>query len=95
MRRYAITATKQYKKDCKRLRKSGRDLSKLERIIDTLASGKTLPNARHDHALKGNLQGTRECHIGSDWLLRYAEDEKYLVLLLIQTGNHRQVLGME
>lgn len=95
MRRYGITATKQYKKDYKLLRKSGRDLSKLERIIDTLASGKMLFDAQRDHALGGKLHGTRECHIGPDWLLRYAKDEDRLVLLLMQTGDHRRVLGIE
>lgn len=49
----------------------------------------------HDHALKGKLHGTRECHIAPDWLLRYAIDEDSLILLLISTGDHRHTLGME
>jgi mRNA interferase YafQ len=88
-------ATKQYKKDYKILCRTGHDLRKLDHVIDTLAAGKELPVTHRDHALKGKLRGTRECHLGPDWLLGYAKDEDRLVLLLIQTGDHRQVLGIE
>ena len=95
MKKYGIVATKRYKKDYKRLLKSGCDIQKLENIIDRLASGEILPDHYRDHALQGMLQGTRECHIGPDWLLRYAKDKNRLILLLISTGTHRQVLGVE
>ncbi|MDD4286821.1 MAG: type II toxin-antitoxin system YafQ family toxin [Candidatus Peribacteraceae bacterium] len=95
MKRYAVVATKQYKKDYKILCRTGHDLQKLDHVIDTLAAGKELQVTHRDHALKGKLLGTRECHIGPDWLLRYAKDEDRLVLLLIQTGDHRKVLGIE
>ncbi len=95
MRRYGITATKQYKKDYKRLIKSGFDVRKLEAVIDQLASGSKLADRHHDHALRGELKQTRECHIGPDWLLRYCKDDDQLVLLLICTGTHRDVLGIE
>ena len=89
---YAIVPTKRYRKDYKRLRRSGLDVKKLERIIEMLAAGLSLPDRCRDHALKGDLHGTRECHIGPDWLLRY--NDTHLVLLLIGTGNHRHVLGL-
>jgi mRNA interferase YafQ len=77
------------------LERSGFDLAKLETVIDILSTGKRLGEYYHDHELKGKLSGTRECHIGPDWLLRYAKDEDCLVLLLIQTGDHRKVFGIE
>ena len=95
MKRYDIVATRQYKKDFKRLQKSAFDTVRLEHIIDQLASGAILADRYHDHALKGDLEGSRECHIGPDWLLRYAKDDHELVLLLISTGDHRRVLGRE
>ena len=95
MKRFDIIATKRYRKDYKRIARSGWDLSKLERVIDSLAQDKKLPDACHDHALKGALEGTRECHISPDWLLHYEKNENSLVLLLISTGSHRRVLGIE
>lgn len=60
-----------------------------------LSAGKKLGENFHNHELKGKLQGTQECHIGPDWLLRYAKDDDHLILILIQTGDHRHVLGIE
>ncbi len=93
--RYAVVPTKRYRKDYKRLTRACLDVENLERIIDMLAAGQALPDRCRDHALKGELHGTRECHVGPDWLLHYAKNEDLLVLLLISTGDHRHVLGIE
>ena len=95
MKLFGIIAAKQYRKDYKRLLKSGFDMEKLEDVIDRLASDEQLDPRHHDHALQGRMRQTRECHIGPDWLLRYAKNDKTLVLLLISTGDHRHVLGIE
>ncbi|MDD4319528.1 MAG: type II toxin-antitoxin system YafQ family toxin [Candidatus Peribacteraceae bacterium] len=95
MRRFTVISTKQYKKDFKRLLKAGADRRKIEAIIDRLSSDAPLPDRCHDHALHGSLAGTRECHIAPDWLLLYARDDSAFVLLLIRTGDHRRVLGIE
>ncbi|NOS66770.1 MAG: type II toxin-antitoxin system YafQ family toxin [Candidatus Peribacteraceae bacterium] len=95
MRKYDVTSTKRYKKDYKRLRKSGRDLGKLDRVIDTLARDEKLAEIYRDHALSGELEGRRECHIGPDWLLVYRKDKDALILLLLRTGTHRETLGIE
>lgn len=92
---YRIKLSKRYKKDIRRLKKSHRDFSRLESIINQLATDQLLPLECRDHSLKGNLKDTRECHIGHDWLLRYAKNETQIMLLLISTGDHRQVLGIE
>ncbi len=92
---YRIKLSKRYKKDIRRLGKSNIDISPLELIVDQLARGERLPVERKDHELRGELRGTRECHIGPDWILRYMKDDNVLFLLLISTGNHRRVLGIE
>jgi mRNA interferase YafQ len=92
---YQIRLCKRYKKDIKRLAKSNVNLDPLEDIINKLANRKLLPGRCKDHALKGKLQNTRECHIKADWLLRYAKYEDELILILISTGSHRNVLGIE
>ena len=39
-----------------------------------------------DHALVGNWQDCRECHIKPDWLLIYQLKENELIL--VRTGSH-------
>jgi mRNA interferase YafQ len=95
MKRYAIRITKRYKKGHAVLMRSGFDIKKLEIAIDLLASGANLPSRYYDHELKGKLKGTRECHIAPDCLLRYAKDDEYLILFLIDAGTHRRVLSIE
>lgn len=95
MKRYVVRATKQYRKDVKRLTNSGYDRQKLEAVIDLLASGITLPDRYRDHPLHGALEGRRECHIAPDWLLLYRKDDDQFILLLLSTGTHRDVLGIE
>lgn len=87
--------TKQFRKDVQRLQKSGYALSKLGEAIDLLAHGAKLPEKYRDHELKGDFQGIRECHIAPDWLLMYKKNKEELILLLLRTGTHRDVLGME
>ena len=92
---FQIAPSNRYKKDIKKLRKSGADLSKLETVIDMLAQGEKLTEKFRDHKLQGDLQGARECHIAPDWLLTYKKDHDKLILLLLRTGTHRDVLGVE
>jgi mRNA interferase YafQ len=95
MMQCSIKFGKQYRKDIKRLLRSGYNLGPLEEVVEILVSGKNLPSRYRDHALKGRLTGSRECHISGDWLLRYVKDEEQLLLLLLSTGDHRHVLGIE
>jgi mRNA interferase YafQ len=91
--KYQPVSTKQFKKDLRRLEKSGAKFQKLEAVIGLLADGKTLGAEYRDHELKGELAGIRECHIAPDWLLLYKRDEGELVLLLIRTGTHAKMFG--
>jgi mRNA interferase YafQ len=42
----------------------------------------------HDHPLRGNYKGCRECHIDPDWLLIYRIDNDALILTAVRTGSH-------
>ncbi len=77
-----------FKKDFKLIKKRGYDISKLQNIIDLLASRQPLPQANKDHNLIGNYAGCRECHITPDWLLIYEINEDELILHLLRTGSH-------
>ncbi|MBQ4381606.1 MAG: type II toxin-antitoxin system YafQ family toxin [Oscillospiraceae bacterium] len=83
-----LKVTSQFKKDYKRMKKQGRDVSLLKKVIDDLLAGKDLEERHRDHALTGNYTGFRECHVQPDWLLIYAVSEKELVLTASRTGTH-------
>ena len=82
-----------FKKDYKKIKKRGYDISQLEFVIQTLVEQKTLDEKYRDHALSGNWNGYRECHITSDWLLIYKVIEGELILLLTRTGTHSDLFN--
>lgn len=77
-----------FKKDFKRIKKRGYDISRLEKIVELLANEVPLPEQFKDHNLSGNYNGLRECHIAPDWLLIYQVNNNELVLVLSRTGSH-------
>lgn len=92
---FEVRASSRYRRDFKRLKKSGENLDTLQTVINLLASGAVLPRKYCDHALKGSLHGKRVCHIGPDWLLLYEKRDDVFLLLLVRTGTHRDVLDIE
>lgn len=85
--------TSQYRKDIKRMKKQGIDLSLLNQVIQALLQGESLEPKFNDHALKGNYVGHRECHIRPDWLLIYAINKDKLILTATRTGSHSELFG--
>jgi mRNA interferase YafQ len=85
---YEVKQTNQFKKDYKLARKRGQNLTLLQDVILKLADGEKLPAKNRDHALIGDWDGFRECHITSDWLLVYRIEEDILVLTLTRVGTH-------
>ena len=83
-----VVLTNNFKRDMKAASKRGRDLEKLNTVVEMLANQQQLPAGYRDHNLTGNYEGFRECHITSDWLLVYRIDKTELVLLLFRTGSH-------
>lgn len=81
-----VSQTSQFKKDIKKQKKRGKDLAKLQAVIDLLVDGSPLPPTYRDHALVGNWIGFRDCHLEPDWLLIYRilDDE----IRLERTGTH-------
>lgn len=90
--KYVVRNTSAFKKDYKRAKKRGFNLSKLQRVVELLANGTSLPESLRDHALTGNWANHRECHIAPDWLLIYQIYEDVLVLELTRTGSHSDLL---
>lgn len=92
MSKYGIRMTKQFRKDLKLAEKSGRDVDLLMNIVEVLADGGTLPKKYCDHKLTGNWKNHRECHIEPDWLMIYKQEDDVLVLTLVRTGSHSDLL---
>lgn len=84
-----ILSENRFKKDLKRIGKQGKDLDRLEAVVNVLRDRERLPPERCDHALKGGWKGYRECHIQPDWLLIYALDEE--TVRLARTGSHAEL----
>ena len=91
--KYTVKPTSQFKKDYKLAMKRGLDISLLEDLIAKLAVGESLPEKNRDHALSGNWNGYRECHILPDWLLIYKLEDNILILTLARTGTHSNLFN--
>ena len=90
--KYIVQATNRFKKAAKRMTKRGKDTQKLKDVVEILAKGLSLADSYKDHPLIGNWSGHRELHIEPDWLLIYKIEKNILILELVDTGTHSDLL---
>lgn len=84
--------TKKYEKSFKKLKHSSKfDETELNEVIDTLCAGKSLGATYQDHALHGEYDGYRECHIRGNILLVYRIEGQKLILVLFNIGTHSEL----
>ena len=93
---YTAFPSSNYKRTRKLAKKRGLDMDLLDWCIDQLVQDIPLPPNWKDHQLKGNMKRFRECHIGGagDWLLVYEKRETDMILYLVSTGTHAEVLNL-
>ena len=93
---YAVFPSAKYKRTRKFAKKRGLDMDLLDWAVDQLARDIPLPLKWKDHQFKNNMKRFRECHIGGsgDWLLVYEKRESDMILYLIGTGTHADMLGL-
>ena len=88
-----IERTNAFKRDFKR-EKSGQYRRDLDALICTtvslLAEDNPLPDKNRDHALGGEWQDHRECHLKPDLLLIYRKPNPE-VLQLVRLGSHSEL----
>ena len=77
-----------FKKGLKRCEKRGLNLLKIFDAIKLLETTGSLPHSYRHHKLKGNRDGQWECHIESDWLMVWEQNDEILTLLFLGTGSH-------
>lgn len=86
---YKIGYAGSFKKDYKRIKKRGYDISLLEKAIVILQETGTLPPENKPHKLEGKkYKGLWEAHLQPDWLLVWDKNEQELKLMLMYTGTH-------
>ena len=76
----------QFKRDVRRAKKRGRDLTRLRTLLESLIRQEPLTARYLDHPLRGFWKAYREAHIEPDWLLIYRVEAN--ALLLVRTGSH-------
>ena len=93
MTKYIVKETTAFKKSFKTAKKRGMDMKKLEKLLYILANGQEIPLTYKDHQLINSKRyiNCRECHIEPDWLLIYQIINGDLILLLVETGSHRDL----
>lgn len=83
---FRFGTTRLFDKDLDLMEKRGKDIGKLERVLQSLICEEALSYQLHDHPLKGNWRGYRELHMEPDWLLIYKKTDKEIIA--VRTGTH-------
>ena len=90
-----IRDTAAFRKDQKRVEKSNVRYAVKQRFmyaVKAIANDEPLDYSYHDHALTGNWEGYRECHISFDLVLIYKIEGE--IFQLTRLGTHSEVLGL-
>ena len=85
---YKIQPSKKFKRQLKKAVAKGKEIDKLNKVVEALKNDEDLDKQLRDHKLIGSKNGLRECHIEPDWLLIYKIEKEKLLLLLVETGTH-------
>ncbi len=69
-------------------KKRGKNLQKLERVIEKIVQRLPLEKIYRDHSLIGDWDGHRDLHIEPDWLLIYKLVDEENKVIFTRTGTH-------
>jgi len=90
--KFDLDYTHTFKKSVKANYKSNKDLEQLFVAVDILVKTGSLPSEYNPHPLTGFPQKKNEkvmeCHIESDWLLVWIQNNDVLTLMLFDVGSH-------
>ena len=89
----AVDYAKTFVKDWERLNRSGRyNMHNLKSAMWLIiANDEPLGAEYKDHALTGEWENYRECHIGGDFLLIYQFFGKGSIVVFTRTGTHSEL----
>jgi mRNA interferase YafQ len=60
-------------------------------VMALIFQGRALPEEYLDHELTGDWDGSRECHIGGDFLLVYQISDD--LVTFVDLGSHSELFG--
>jgi mRNA interferase YafQ len=86
---YTPVSSKQFKKDYKRISKSGQGTEELDECLRLLIAGTILPPRYEDHPMKGEWKTSRDCHAKPDFVIVYRIDGH--LLTLVRVGSHAEL----
>lgn len=89
--KYSVKYSTLFKKSFKKCLKGGCDAELFRKVIAILGETGSLPKEYKPHPLKGDYKGCMECHITPDWLLVWKQNDKDLILLLVDIGSHSDI----
>ncbi|MDD4149736.1 MAG: type II toxin-antitoxin system YafQ family toxin [Bacteroidales bacterium] len=85
---YKVSYTKKFEKSLKLCQKRGLNIELAKSAIEILETDGKLPDKFKPHKLSGNYEGLWECHLKSDWLLIWSQNDTELLLIMTDTGTH-------
>jgi mRNA interferase YafQ len=88
-----IDFTSRFSKDYKRVQRGplGKSIQQqLQSVLDLLVADVPLPARNHDHPLRGEWRGFRDCHVQPDLVLIYRKYEPSM-LELTRLGSHSEL----
>ena len=91
--KFSLFVTSRFKKDVKRLQKSGLNLELLVDAVVILTTTGSLTSDYKPHPLVGNYAGCMECHIQPDYLLVWQQNNKNLIIICVAAGSHSHIFG--
>lgn len=89
-----IDYTSKFKNQLKKVLKQGKDSKLLLEVVTKLANLEELGPKFKNHNLINDktYRDCMECHLKPDWLLVYKYINNKLVLVLVATGSHSDIL---
>jgi mRNA interferase YafQ len=88
---FILKYSSRFKKDLKLYRHNKDVLTELDKVLDILARGTSLPSQKDNHCLVGEFKNCFECHIKSDVLLVYRIKKEEITILLLRIGSHSEI----
>ena len=80
------------KKDLKKYHNNAEKMRKLYAVLNFLARDLQLPAIYKAHKLIGDYGGCLECHIESDFLLVWIDEDKNIIEI-VRLGSHSELFG--
>ena len=78
------------KKDYRQAKKRGKDIAKLDAVLEKIAAGTPLEAQYKKYRLQGEWRGAWECHITPNWLLIWNDKDPECIKFL-RTGTHSDI----